>query len=531
MEYFNLLEFKKEPFSNSPEPEFLYVFPQQSSCLQRLELACRLRRGLNIVIGPVGAGKTTLCRKLIQNLSLQVANDATVIETFLLLDPAVSGTYDFVKTVAAVLGVTNINADDHEWQIKEKIKTFLFDQGVQQKKNIVLIIDEGQKIPENCLEILREFLNYETNSYKLLQIVIFAQPEFREHLDARANLLDRVNYLHYLKPLSFWQMKVMVEHRISVASIQPDRSSLISFGGMIAIYAATGGYPRKVVSLCHQVLLLMIIRRCTRADWFLVRSCIKSRQSASGTKRISWAMAAMVLIAGLSLASAFYWKGTDIKGHFPNQERLLSGIDMKMQAPSVTNLPVAAMPVALQTGNAVETIPDAHQNQDQPRSEMPDRLGEIVIKKRMTFWWLMENIYGETGRELTEKMILVNPHVKDINDVYYGITAKVPLISEKTHWLKPETIIVALDKSTELEKIYYSFIEKKDMNSMPPMLFLSLWNKREGRQFIIALNQTFKSKDEAGEAIRRLPSEFAGSARVLSQWDGDTVYLNSRFMQ
>ncbi|HOO52333.1 MAG TPA: general secretion pathway protein, partial [Alphaproteobacteria bacterium] len=69
MDYFNILNFKKEPFSNSPEPEFLLQLPQYSDCLQKLELAVRLRRGINVVVGDIGTGKTTLCRKLIQNLS------------------------------------------------------------------------------------------------------------------------------------------------------------------------------------------------------------------------------------------------------------------------------------------------------------------------------------------------------------------------------------------------------------------------------------------------------------------------------
>ena len=194
MEYFNLLEFKKEPFSNSPEPEFLFAAPQYNACLQRLELAVRLRRGLNIVIGEVGIGKTTLCRKLIQVLSAADAGDAPAVETFLLLDPAVESRLEFARTVASVLGVSSVAEEDNEWQIKEKIKTFLFEQGVGNQKNITLVIDEGQKIPDDCLEILREFLNYETNSFKLLQIIIFAQPEFRKNLDARTNLLDRVNY-------------------------------------------------------------------------------------------------------------------------------------------------------------------------------------------------------------------------------------------------------------------------------------------------------------------------------------------------
>jgi general secretion pathway protein A len=531
MEYFNLLEFNKEPFSNSPEPEFLFTSPQHNTCLQRLELAVRLRRGLNIVIGPVGAGKTTLCRKLIQNLSLPVASDAPVVETFLLLDPSVAGTLDFVKTVAAVLGIGDIDPDCHEWQIKEKIKTFLFEQGIQQQKNIVLIIDEGQKIPDDCLEILREFLNYETNSFKLLQIVIFAQPEFRKNLTARANLLDRVNYLYHLRPLSFRQMKAMIEHRIAVASIEPERRPLFTFGAMMAIYNVTAGYPRKVVSLCHQILLLMIIRRKSKADWFLVRSC-QRKTSISGVKRISWATLGLLVTAVFAVSSAYYWNGKVMTGSPAQNQRLLSGIDIKTESSNA--LPLYNTGASLPAAKAVEDhgqIQAAQLTDEQNQRKMPDYFGEIVMKKKMTIWWMMDNIYGETGNDLTERMIQVNPGIKNIDNVFYGTAAKVPLIPEKARLLKQDAIIVALDKSNNLEKIYYSYIEKKDMDAMPAMLFLALWNKQEGRHFAIALDKPFISREEAEKAIRRLPSELAGSARVLSRWDGDTFYFNSRFIQ
>ena len=536
MEYFNLLEFKKEPFSNSPEPEFLFTSPQHNTCLQRLELAVRLRRGLNIVIGPIGAGKTTLCRKFIQNLSIPGSPDAPVIVPFLLLDPAVSGTLDFVKTVAVVLGISDIDVADPEWQIKEKIKTFLFEQGVQQQKNIVLIIDEGQKIPGNCLEILREFLNYETNSFKLLQIVIFAQPEFQKNLTARANLLDRVNYLYHLRPLSFLQMKAMIEHRISMASIEPERSPLISFIGMMAIYAATGGYPRKVVSLCHQILLMMIIRHQSKAGVILVGSCLRNKGNASGVRRVSWATMGILVVAVLAISSAFYWKGgTAIPDNPARNQRLVSGIDIKTAPSSAVPLfqtgAVSPIGQAAKSSEIPVTIQEAKLTDQIHQQEMPDYLGEIVMRKRMTFWWIMDNIYGDTGNALTERMIQVNPQVKDIDNIFDGSTTKVPLIPEKARLLKQNAIIVALDNSKELEKIYYAFIEKKDMPVIKGMLFLTLWNKREGRQFMIAINKPFTSIDEAGEAIRRLPSELAGSARVFSQWDGDTVYFNSRFIQ
>jgi len=508
MEYFNLLEFKKEPFSNSPEPEFLFASPQHNTCLQRLELAVRLRRGLNIVIGAVGTGKTTLCRKLIQQLSSPALSDSPAIETFLLLDPAVESRLSFVKTVASILGISDIADDDHERQIKEKIKSFLFEQGVQDQKIIVLIIDEGQKIPDDCLEILREFLNYETNSFKLLQIVIFAQPEFRKSLAARANLLDRVNYLYHLQPLSFWQTKAMIEYRLSVASQNPVRHPLFTFSGMLAVYVATAGYPRKVVSLCHQVLLMLIIRGKSKADWFLVRSCI-NKMTERGFQQVTWATLSLLIFAiGLIFTVLYLNEPKNHVNPIQNQ-RALSGIDIKQES-FVTH------PTRMDSGKTAEKI--------------PDYLGAIKLKKRMTIWRVLENIYGDTSKEITKQLVEANPKVKNIHNTLPGVVIQVPSLPEKARPLKKDSIIVSLEYSKELETIYYSFIEKKDLDHMPAILFLSFWNKREGRQFAIALNKRFTSMEEAKEAIRRLPSELAVSAHVLSQWDGDTVCFNSRYL-
>ncbi|MGD8724773.1 MAG: type II secretory pathway protein, partial [Desulfobacterales bacterium] len=69
MDYFNILNLKQEPFSNSPDPDFFFHSREHRECLQKLELSLLLRRGLNVIIGDVGTGKTTLCRQLIRNFA------------------------------------------------------------------------------------------------------------------------------------------------------------------------------------------------------------------------------------------------------------------------------------------------------------------------------------------------------------------------------------------------------------------------------------------------------------------------------
>lgn len=554
MEYFNLLQFKKEPFSNSPEPEFLFTSHQHSTCLQRLELAVRLKRGLNVVIGAVGTGKTTLCRKFIQDLSVPAESDSATIETFLLLDPAAESRLSFVKTVASVLGISDIFGDDQEWQIKEKIKRFLFEQGVQNQKNIVLIIDEGQKIPEDCLEILREFLNYETNSFKLLQIVIFAQPEFHKSLAARANLLDRVNYLYHLQPLSFWQTRAMIKHRISFASQDPARRSLLTFGGMLAVYVATAGYPRKVVSLCHQILLRLIISGKSRAGWFLVRSCASKTNGLTSrrvtwtmlsfllkSRRVTWATLSFLVLAVLLISTAFYFNKSKNHDNQIQNQPVLSGIDIHKgesfiappaEMDSVKTSENTPPPTEMVNVKPSETITSpAEMDSVKTSDKIPDYLGKIAFKHRMTIWQVLHIVYGEFNPEIKQLFLAANPQIKDVDYIRAGAVIRVPSIPEKARPLKKDTIIVSLENSKELKTIYYSFIEKKDIVYMPALLFLSFWNKREGTQFAIALDERFASIEAARDAIRRLPAELAASAQILSQRDGDIVFFNKKFLQ
>ncbi|MDA3833865.1 MAG: AAA family ATPase [Spirochaetales bacterium] len=271
MDYLEIVNLKKEPFSNSPDPEFFFQSRQHIACLQKLELSVRLRRGLNVVIGDVGTGKTTLCRQIIRRFA---AEEAT--ETHLILDPNFNSPHEFLNVFAEMLGVAKPADDANERQVKEIIKQCLFRKGVDEERKVVLIIDEGQKIPLFCLEILREFLNYETNEYKLLQIVIFAQKEFQQTLNEHANFADRINIRLFLGPLNFRESRLMIKFRLDKAASGGNKISVMfSYPALWAIYRATGGYPRKIINLCHQIILTLIIQNRFRVSRSLVRACAK----------------------------------------------------------------------------------------------------------------------------------------------------------------------------------------------------------------------------------------------------------------
>ncbi|MBG3876993.1 AAA family ATPase, partial [Desulfovibrio oxamicus] len=131
---------------------------------------------------------------------------------------------------------------------------------------VVLCIDEGQKLLPECLEVLRELLNFETNTEKLLQIILFGQRELEDTIAALPNFRDRINEYLPLRPLSRRETIRMVRHRLRLAG-GPAGERLFTLPALLAVHHSTGGYPRKIMRLCHQLVMNLLINNRRRVTW------------------------------------------------------------------------------------------------------------------------------------------------------------------------------------------------------------------------------------------------------------------------
>jgi general secretion pathway protein A len=525
MDYFRIFNLTREPFSNSPEPEFFFPSAKHLSCLQQLELSIRLRRGLNVVMGDVGTGKTTLCRELILRFS-ETEEDQRDIQTHLLLDPAFSTPREFLVTVAATFGLPAV-ADETEWQLKENIKNDLLHKGEEENKTVVLIIDEGQKLPEFCLEILREFLNYETNQKKLLQIVIFAQNEFREMLKARANFADRINLLYDLKPLNFAEMKAMIRFRLERAGRPADDPHTFTLPALWAIYRATGGYPRKVITLCHQVILALIIKNEKKAGWSLVRSCAErtpvSQFTPSKSKPIQWvAASAVAAVLALFIVGVIAPERMDPVSFF----RKWSAPESKQPGTasvSIASVQPVSQPRQESPAPALKDVPASGK-------KFPKLLGKITVQQKDTIYWVFRRVYEDFN--LTEKQIQevreVNPHIRNLDQIRPGESVNIPAIPAMTNPLPTETghFRIQIARSGDLDEAHRTLVNHPQ--GLPSARLFSYWNGREGTVFTVLLKQGFADKASALNAIRRLPPAIAAGASVIDNWDKDTVFFAFR---
>lgn len=559
MEYYKLLKLKREPFSNTPDPDCFFESRQHVACLQKLELALRLKRGLNVVMGDVGTGKTTLCRELIRRLAAD-----TRIETHLLLDPSFDFPGAFLGLLHTMLcGHTPGGGHDgppSEMAIKERIKQALFEKGVVRNQTVVLIIDEGQKIPGAVLEILRELLNYETNQFKLLQIVIFAQPEFASLLEAHPNFADRINLLHRLAPLGFADTRRMIRHRIKLSSQTAKPIALFTLPAMWAIHRATKGYPRQIIHLCHHSVLALIIQNRTRAGWALIRSCRNRMRLNESKWRRRLAVGLPVLAIALALAftlpDALFERGDTV-------QRQLFKIMASEQGPSapamtpatdagIRDLPPLALDLFFGAGTLVDGLagvpaarePAAGQTPAPPaplpapavaaidaaplvpRAEPPRLLGQVAVKYGDTLRGLALAVYGSTANRYIRAVIEANPQIQDPNsieldDVIAFPAIPYPMTSEDraAHCIvleEHETLPAALQRRRELRR-----------EAEVPVRIVPHWTPVEGLRFLLTADTVFSGRQEAVDRAAALPERMAAGARIQSGWpEGTRIYSN-----
>ena len=242
-EHFGLL---REPFSITPDPDFLYLSTSHREGLAQLVYGIKGRKGFVVLTGEVGTGKTTLIRALLEVLNGKT-HTAFMFNT--IGSPKVllrSICHDF-----GLLASQENQRDLHDYITL--LNQFLL-ESYEKGENVALIIDEAQNLSTEVLEAIRLLSNFETSRDKLLQILMIGQPELATRLNSPElrQLKQRVMLRHKLNPLSFPDCKEYVARRIDIAGGTP---SIFSLKALESLYIYSGGIPRLINVLCDNGLL------------------------------------------------------------------------------------------------------------------------------------------------------------------------------------------------------------------------------------------------------------------------------------
>jgi general secretion pathway protein A len=510
MDYYKILNFEMEPFSNSPDPGLFYNSVQHLEALQKLEISIRLKRGLNVVTGDIGTGKTTLSRQLIQKIS----NDES-IKFYLVLDPGFSSTVSFLKYLLHLFQPEKEYSSNDENVLKEIIKEHIFTYGVDKNINIVFIIDEGQKLSLSCIEILRELLNFETNDQKLIQIIILAQKEFDHSLEQVVNFQDRVNFYYRLNPLNFKDSKRLIDYRLDRCFVKGKNTTLFTPFAYFLIYMATKGFPRKIVTLCHQIMLSLIIKNKSKADFFFVRSCIKKVFPKKRMVRPGFLFTLLfVLIIGIlyTVNENKIMPVFDQFSYFDQKspQTKKSNLPIKIDNTTNTNKKEKFNPSELSPDIKI-VIPEKKEKKD---LKNPKNYGSIKVPKNATLARMMRIIYGSFRYSYLDKLIKYNSNLTDPNTVKAGMKINFPVLrsSEK---LDDKKIFIVIFESDNFEKSF-----AKAHNYLTPnfnVRILPVWRKDKGFFFPVVINKTFVSMTAAKKYKKRLPEIISAECKLVSQ--------------
>ena len=235
--------FREPPFNITPDPRFLFFSDRHREAFNHLLFGIRQRKGFIQLTGEVGAGKTTVCRAILEELGPRY-------RTALILNPCMTAT-QLLRTILAELGLPR--RVDRTASL-DALNRFLLDQ-VGAERDVVLFIDEAQDLDLELLEQVRLLSNLETDQRKLLQIVLIGQPELREKLDARGlrQLRQRITVRYHLTPLDRGETERYIEHRMNVAGC--DRAPTFTPWAIRRIHAYSRGIPRLINAAADKTLL------------------------------------------------------------------------------------------------------------------------------------------------------------------------------------------------------------------------------------------------------------------------------------
>lgn len=254
--YFYLRE---KPFHITPDPRFLYLSEKHREAMDLLRFGIFKRKGFIVLTGEVGTGKTTLCRALLGRLPEGVA-------TALIMTPILTED-ELLRTITGDFGL-EVSGESPKAHL-DALNAFLLETA-SEGKNAAVIIDEAQNLSPAALEMLRLLSNLETDTEKLLQVVMVGQPELREKLSMPElrQLNQRVIVRHHLEPLSGEETAAYIQNRLLVAGgsvrFTDEASGLV--------HEKSTGIPRKINIICDRALMAAFVAEKKAVDEESVRA-------------------------------------------------------------------------------------------------------------------------------------------------------------------------------------------------------------------------------------------------------------------
>lgn len=299
--YLSHFGLRELPFTITPDTSFFFPHSSHQEALNTLLVATRSGEGFMKVVGEVGTGKTLLCRKFLDALDRENFVSAYVPNPYL-------GPNTLLLAVADELGIEYPDKTNQHHLLKLITKFLLY--SAAGGKRVVLCLDEAQAMPVETLEAIRLLTNLETERRKLMQVVLFGQPE----LDLKLNnpsirqLKQRITFSCRLRPLSLADVEYYIGHRMRIADYSGARA--FDADAVKCLYRASLGVPRLVNVLAHKSLMAAFGEGARTITACHVRAAIADTESVappSFRNRVMRYLVALTAAMALVTTGARFW--------------------------------------------------------------------------------------------------------------------------------------------------------------------------------------------------------------------------------
>ncbi len=262
MSYYKILGFEKEPFSTSPDPEFFYLSKEHEAALTNILIELRIKRGLSVILGDVGTGKTTLARRLLDSLP---ENDYEA-SLLVIVHTEVDANW-LLKRIAVQLGVTQ--PSDKRVEVLGQLYRRLV-QIADTGKKAVILIDEAQMLKNsNLMQEFRGLLNLELPEQKLVSFVFFGLPDLEGVLHQDPALVQRVAVKHRLLPFHLETTADYIRHRLNLSGVD---HPLFTETAVRQLHDYACGIPRLINVIADNALFEGYIRKHNVIDYDIIDS-------------------------------------------------------------------------------------------------------------------------------------------------------------------------------------------------------------------------------------------------------------------
>jgi general secretion pathway protein A len=316
---------EEEPFRLTPDPRYLFLSPKHAEALAHLKLCLSESSGFVCITGDVGTGKTTLLRVFLSELGPNVASAYTFVPPLSALELLRRICREFKLPVA----------DQSQGDLVDQLHAYLIAQH-EAGRLCVLILDEAQALSIDLLEQIRLLLNLETETQKLLRIVLVGQPQLRKLLldPDLAQLNQRITLRWHLGPLSSGQTATYVSHRLTVAS-GGRATRLFTRPALRLLHSISGGVPRLINMVAHRALLAAFVVRQPRVNRRMIAQAYHEIQAVPLPGTLSPTRKAALAAAGLAVGVGLVALGA------PRLDWLELPLSAAMRQPAPTRAPVS----------------------------------------------------------------------------------------------------------------------------------------------------------------------------------------------